>query len=348
MTDGAISAVAASDDPDRGRQLLGRHVLQQEAAGAGAQRREDVLVEVEGREDEDPGRRARRSAAIRRVASTPSITGIRMSMSTTSGSRRRTWSPPSAAVGRLADHLEVGLRLEDHAEPRRSIGWSSTSTSRMVTRPVARSGRRARTREAASARGPASAPRRRWSRARACRRARARRPRLAQARAPRPPPSSVTSMLDGIGRVASVHGRRVAAGVLERVRERLLHDAVRREVEPRRERPDRRPRPRARRAGPRRAPGRSSSPSWSTPGWRRSTAASSLARSTPSMRPHLAQRLASRRLDSGRATLAVRCEVSAARRRGLDDHDAHVVRHHVVQLARDPGPFRGGGDRACW
>ena len=39
-----------------GDQLLGRVVLEHEAAGAGAQRLVDVLVEVERRQDQDPGR----------------------------------------------------------------------------------------------------------------------------------------------------------------------------------------------------------------------------------------------------------------------------------------------------
>ena len=51
---GREQRVAAGDDADRGDELLGRVVLEHEAAGAGAERLVDVLVEVEGREDEDP------------------------------------------------------------------------------------------------------------------------------------------------------------------------------------------------------------------------------------------------------------------------------------------------------
>ena len=47
--------VAGGDDPHAGEQVLGRRVLEQEAAGPGPQRAVDVLVEVEGREDQDAG-----------------------------------------------------------------------------------------------------------------------------------------------------------------------------------------------------------------------------------------------------------------------------------------------------
>jgi hypothetical protein len=46
--------VAPADQPDRGDQVLGGDVLEQEAAGPGGQRRVDVLVQVERGEDDDP------------------------------------------------------------------------------------------------------------------------------------------------------------------------------------------------------------------------------------------------------------------------------------------------------
>ena len=55
-------------------------------------------------------------STIRRVASTPSMPGIRTSISTTSGCSAAASATASRAVGRLADDLEVGLGLEDHAE----------------------------------------------------------------------------------------------------------------------------------------------------------------------------------------------------------------------------------------
>ena len=49
--------VAGGDDPDGVEQVLRWRVLQEEAAGPGPQGVVDVLVEVEGGEDEDPGLR---------------------------------------------------------------------------------------------------------------------------------------------------------------------------------------------------------------------------------------------------------------------------------------------------
>ena len=55
------------------------------------------------------------SAAIRRVASTPSMRGMRTSMSTTSTGVRSS-GERLHAVGCLAHDLEVGLGVEHHAE----------------------------------------------------------------------------------------------------------------------------------------------------------------------------------------------------------------------------------------
>ena len=115
MIAGASSASPPGDDVDRGDQLLRRRVLEQEAAGAGPQRLVDVLVEVErgqhqharrvaGRGEDPPGRLE------------PVESGIRMSIRTTSGCSSRAASTASRAVGRLADDLDVRLRLEDHPE----------------------------------------------------------------------------------------------------------------------------------------------------------------------------------------------------------------------------------------
>ena len=119
MTDGASSASPGCDRPDRLDEVGRRDVLEQEPARAGPERLDDVLVGVERGEDEDPRLpdRARR-ATIRRVASTPSMTGIRMSMTMTSGSEPgRERRPPALPFVRLADDLDVRLVGEDHPEP---------------------------------------------------------------------------------------------------------------------------------------------------------------------------------------------------------------------------------------
>ena len=92
MTDGARSASPAATIRMAVDEAGRRHVLEEEPAGPGAERLDDGLVGIERRQDQDPGRRSRGSSTIRRVASTPSMTGIRMSITTTSGRRRRTES----------------------------------------------------------------------------------------------------------------------------------------------------------------------------------------------------------------------------------------------------------------
>lgn len=75
-----------------------RHVLQQETASSGVKCTEDVLVKVERREHQDPAPRF--DVTILFVASMPSMRGMRMSMSTTSGRScraRSTASQPSPA-----------------------------------------------------------------------------------------------------------------------------------------------------------------------------------------------------------------------------------------------------------
>ena len=80
----------------------------------GPQRREDVLVRVVGRQDDDAGLAP--DATIRRVPSIPSTSGIRTSISTTSGSARVHERSGLRAVARLADDLDVGLGVQDQPE----------------------------------------------------------------------------------------------------------------------------------------------------------------------------------------------------------------------------------------
>ena len=56
------------------------------------------------------------SATIRRVASIPSMSGIRTSISTTSGCRRARLGDGGDAVARLADDLDGRLHLEPHPD----------------------------------------------------------------------------------------------------------------------------------------------------------------------------------------------------------------------------------------
>ena len=56
---------------------------------------------------------------IRRVASSPSTPGMRMSISTTSGRESRRAAPARRRRPRLADHLDVGLRATGSSQDRR-------------------------------------------------------------------------------------------------------------------------------------------------------------------------------------------------------------------------------------
>src|SRR5699024_9625608 len=83
--------VAGGDRADRCAQIDGGDVLEQVAGGPGSDRRIDVLVLVEGVSTRTLTPSRAGSATIARVASMPSMTGMRMSMSTTSGRSWRTW-----------------------------------------------------------------------------------------------------------------------------------------------------------------------------------------------------------------------------------------------------------------
>ena len=125
VTDGASSGVARGDHPNRVHQLGGRGVLEQEPARAGAQRLVHVLVEVEGGEHEDSAACGLAGARSSRVACRPSSTGIRTSISTTSGRvclASRTASAPSAAWPTTA---MPGWAASSAPNPSRTIAWSS-------------------------------------------------------------------------------------------------------------------------------------------------------------------------------------------------------------------------------
>ena len=126
---------------------------------------------VEGGQDQDPGVRAG-SATSRRVASIPSMPGIRTSIRTTSGPvLDGTGRPPASPSAASADHLEVGRGAEDdgqaRAEQRVVVGQHHPDRHG--------SGSTARSREAARRRrGPAPAARRTSTPARRSRSGRAR------------------------------------------------------------------------------------------------------------------------------------------------------------------------------
>ena len=185
---------------------------------------------------------------MRRVASRPSIPGMRMSISTTSGRVRRTASTassPSAASATTS--MPSAVRII--RKPVRTSAWSSATTTRTASRhrtstgSWAAAGARGMPPRAGTHRGCAG-PRRASRRRRASRSRRPIRPRPLPASADggRVPPVSVTSICRRVGPVVDTDGRRRAGRVLDRVGQRLLHDPVGGQVDAGRHRGSRRPR----------------------------------------------------------------------------------------------------------
>ena len=107
---------AAVDRADRLDQLLRLDVLEQVAGRARAHGGEQLVVVDEARQHDRPHGRARRSRS-RRIASIPSMRGITRSISTTSGAQLLDQRQRLLAVGRLADHLDVVLQVEERPQP---------------------------------------------------------------------------------------------------------------------------------------------------------------------------------------------------------------------------------------
>ena len=116
VIDGASSASPARDDHDRLDQLLGRRVLEQEAARTGPQRLVDVLVEVERGQDQDP------RPLVSPVEQPPGrLETVDVRHPDVHQDHVRLRLPGREhglePVGSLADDLDVGLGVEDHPEP---------------------------------------------------------------------------------------------------------------------------------------------------------------------------------------------------------------------------------------
>ena len=282
---------------------------------------------------------------------------MRMSISTTSGFSRRAMSTACSAVDRLADDLDVVLGVEDHpeagADERLVVGdqdadaHAASTGSRGAAAASAASaspcsGSRASTSKPPPGRGPAcSSP--------PITRTRSRMPTR-----PWPPPSArglgVPSPRSVISSCSSspprVHAHLgVAAGVLERVGQRLLHDAVGGEVDAGRQL--------ARLAVDvqlDRQPGRAGALDQRAElvqrRLRRERGGLLAGVQHAEQVAHLAQRLAAGALDQRRGldrALRVAGE-DAPRAAGLDDHHRDAVGDDVVHLARDPAALVG--DRA--
>ena len=210
---GRQQRLAARHDADALGELLGRDVLEQEAAGARAQRLVDVLVEVEGGQHDHPHRRvvvARGDDAAGRLDA--------VELGHADVHQHDVGLQPARHVDRLhavdglADHLDVVLGVEDHleagADERLVVGDHDAHAH-----AVASSGSRgrgggqrrldlalqrqpcARPRSRRRAAGRRAARRRSRARARACRRARGRRSRRAASARRRRASATVSAQL---------------------------------------------------------------------------------------------------------------------------------------------------------
>jgi hypothetical protein len=109
--------VAGGHDLDGVDQVLGGDVLEQEPAGPGAQRRQDVLVEVEGGQDQHPDRVLDALAGQAAGRLDPVHAGHADVHQGHVGPDVAGQPDRLVAVGRLADHLQAGLGVQDHPEP---------------------------------------------------------------------------------------------------------------------------------------------------------------------------------------------------------------------------------------
>jgi hypothetical protein len=115
VTDGRERRVAPRHRPHGVHDILGRCVLEEEAARAGTQRLEGVLVEVEGGEDEDAGRRLGGDDAPSRLET------VDARHTDVEDRHGRPEAPHEAdrfcTVAALADDPHVRLAVEDHPQP---------------------------------------------------------------------------------------------------------------------------------------------------------------------------------------------------------------------------------------
>ena len=109
--------VAPGHRPDGRGQLGRRHVLEQEAAGAGPEGPEGVLVEIEGGQDEHPGVPGGLRFGDGPSGRDPVEHGHAHVHEDDVGAVELGQAHGVGAVGRLAHDLHVLLGLEDHAEP---------------------------------------------------------------------------------------------------------------------------------------------------------------------------------------------------------------------------------------
>ena len=235
VTAGREERIAGGDRLDRDDEVGRRHVLEQESAGPGAQRLDDVLVGVERRQDQDV--RVRRDAVADDPAGRLDAVEDRHPdvHDDDIGAEAPCRLDALLAVGRLPDHLDVGLVVEDHPEPGANelLIVDEDDPDRRRHRSdtdSAASGRRAWTRKPLAIRPASKSPSKSATRSRMPIRPRPPPPASPRSRWPDAP---LVRDLD-LERPRRIRQMDAGAGtgrVLERVRERLLDDPVRGEFD---------------------------------------------------------------------------------------------------------------------
>jgi hypothetical protein len=114
---GRDQRLAGGEGVDRGDELLGRSVLEQEAARASPQRLVDVLVEVECRQDQHRGRGLSVGEDPAGCLEPVQVGHLDVHQDDVGTAPARELDGV-APVDRLADDVEVGLQLEDGAKAR--------------------------------------------------------------------------------------------------------------------------------------------------------------------------------------------------------------------------------------
>lgn len=151
--------VFSGDQPDGADDLVGAGALEQESRGSDAQCLEDVVVLLDVVSTRMRGGSST-LANRRRVATMPSTTGMRTSINTTCGRRRRTSAATPAPSSTSPIRSRSGSALMIAHRPLRIGGSSSTSTTARVMESDAAAG--ARTRTSAPRRGRRTSGREGW------------------------------------------------------------------------------------------------------------------------------------------------------------------------------------------
>ena len=335
---GRQEGVAAGDRAHGGDQLLGRVVLEDEPAGAGLQRPVDVLVEVEGRQDQDPAGRVGGEDAPGRLE--PVQLGHPDVHQDDVGADASGLGDGLETVAGLGHDLDVGLVGEQQAEarPHHRLVVHHQDPDRHA--PVLSGSRAAGTRGARSR--PGGGERRHLPAVCLDPLADADQS-VAQPVVLREAARTVVAHLEPhlAGRVLDGHVGPARTGVLEGVGESLLDDAVRGEVDG------------ARKWGrlavhvesyvePRGAHVSRQGRQVVQPGtWRELEQVVAVPQRTQQP-AHLRECRAARLLDvSQRLPLLGRVRHPVAHGPDLEDHHAHRVGDYVVELARHPGSFLG-------